>query len=178
MHIPLKQQCLDNINSFTAEKYSLMDFTVSWKPIWEEILSLILLDESGKSGLIAAHSVSYTYTNSLITFLKRARPYLNSNGDDIMTTAMSLLSDPDKPAQYAQGITLLLTCLPTSYHDYDAAVPTWLKVWDQIENNSKWDAWCVSPSLLSLSCPSTSLHQTIYSPISPITPSLPPALVG
>jgi len=64
------------MSQFVAQKHTLMDFTVQWKTVWEEILSLILLDESSKAGLIASHSASYPYTSSLITFINRARPYI------------------------------------------------------------------------------------------------------
>jgi len=54
---------------------------------------------------------------------------------------MSLLSDTNNAASMAQGITLLVNCLPTNYHDYDSLLPQWLKIWDKIDNNAKWDSW-------------------------------------
>ena len=89
----------------------------------------------------ASRQVTYQYMGILCEFLHDSRGYFTMSDDEadaLVQHAMDMLQDP-RHLDCVDGLTLLLNCLPTKYHNYAHWVPQWVSLWSSMNHNAQWD---------------------------------------
>jgi hypothetical protein len=110
-------------NNINNEKKILFQ----WKIFWDEIIGIISRQFKCKS--ISSEKVIISHLTCLVEFIHGARKYIsNSEADKIIETSFELLKDT-RQRKCAEGVLLLLNCLPTNYSGYDNMLPRWMEIW-------------------------------------------------
>lgn len=132
-----KADILKHMQEICKKKRGLNSFNFNWRILWSEAISIAT--RGNKDNVMPSVPIIGALLSKIVEFLHTARKFIgNEESEAIVKDAMEKLIDIKK-ISCVEGVLLLVTCLPTSFHLYDEYLPKWISIWQSINNNPYWD---------------------------------------
>jgi len=134
-----KVKILEVARSFVKRKHTPFEYAFKdWRKLWDEAVGIVTRDSNG--GSTCNQTLVATLVDNIVAFLHAARHHIPAaDVQQMVAEAHTKLEDVNN-MQSAEGVLLLINCLPTVYLDYDKVLPQWVRLWTRIAHNAMWDS--------------------------------------